>query len=222
MKSINKTLVLLMVMIAAFGLVLAGCASRPKTPVQETELLDWKGSGLGTPKPQWVIAAQESNDKVQELPEYKDQYCFVVDREDANKDMATLWVSNTANGANAVSVMLSTTVNNSAEASEGMKKDDAAMKAHVQEVRDAMNNASFKGLRKAADFWTLSKNIATGNQYYTAYSLWVIPKKDLNDQMAANYQNIIDNNKALSEAEREIYMDIIKDIRARGLASITK
>jgi hypothetical protein len=41
------------------------------------------------------------------------------------------------------------------------------------------------------------------------------------NSMAANYQNIIDNNKAMSQAERSIYTDIIKDIRARGVEAMT-
>jgi hypothetical protein len=102
-----------------------------------------------------------------------------------------------------------------------MKSGDDQQKQNTNQLRDAMSNASFKGLRKTSDFWTLSRNKASKREYYTAYSLWTIGQKDLNEQMAANYQNIIDNNKAMSQAERSIYTDIIKDIRARGVEAMT-
>jgi hypothetical protein len=209
---------LMLVLTTAVGT--AGCVSgpkAPKAPVQKTELLDWKGSALGVQVPQWVVQAQESNVHIQSLAEFKDQYCFVVTRENENQDLATAWVNNAANGASEVARMLSSTVNDHAEAHEGMKTGDERLKQASAQIRTNMSNASFKGLRKASDTWTLSRNVATGRQYYTAYSLWIIPEKDLNEQMAAIFQNIIDNNKALSKEERQIYLDIIKNIRTRGI-----
>jgi uncharacterized protein YjgD (DUF1641 family) len=47
-----------------------------------------------------------------------------------------------------------------------------------------------------------------------------IDRKRLDEQIAANIQNILDNNKAMSTAEKSIYLDIITDIRTRGIASI--
>jgi hypothetical protein len=87
-------------------------------------------------------------------------------------------------------------------------------------MTDSMSNASFKGFRKAGDFWALMRNRDTKDEYYAAYSLWVIPDDELNQQLAAQYQNIIDNNKTMSEAEREIYRELIRDVRQRGILKI--
>jgi hypothetical protein len=217
------TVPFLTALVIAAAAATAGCAGSggipkaPAQPKQQTELLDWKNAALGTPVPEWVMASAESDLRIQKLSEYKDQYCFVVTREDVNKDRATQWVENTANGAAEVSRILSTTVNNLAEAQEVMKDGDERVKQNTSQLRDAMSNASFKGFRRASDFWTLSRNKASKREYYTGYSLWIIGQKDLNEQTAAFIQNHIDNNKAMSQAERSIYLDIIKDIRARGV-----
>jgi hypothetical protein len=200
--------------------ITAGCGSTPKAPKQKTDALDWKGAALGAQIPEWVMLSLESNVHIQCLDEFKDQYCFVVSRENPIKDQAVTWVQDAANGASEVARMVSTTVNDTAEAQEGIKSGDAQVKQNVQQIRDSMSNANFRGLRRAGDFWTLSRNKATKNEYYTAYSLWIIPEQDLNDQIGALWQNFIDNNTAMSEAERQIYGDIITNIRTRLLAKV--
>ena len=223
----TKTKLTALAACAAAAVVLAACGSVPKGPTaptrpqQRTELLDWKGAAFGTPVPEWVMAAQESALHIQDLEEFKGQSCFVVSYEDpANKDFAITWVGNVANGAAEIARIISTTVNDTAETQIGAKTGDEAAKRIAKEMNDAMSNASFKGFRKASDFWALMRNKTTKNEYYAAYSLWVIPNDELNQQLAANYQNIIDNNKAMSEAEREIYREIIRDIRQRGIVAV--
>ena len=222
MKTIQRWTVAAAVCAAAVAM--AACASSlkgPSRPQQKSELLDWKGAAFGTPVPEWVMAAQQSDLQIQALEEFKNQACFVVSREDPeNKDFAVTWVGNAANGAAEVARIISTTVNNTAEAQIATKAGADKAKRVVNEMRDAMSNASFKGFRRAADFWALIKNKATKKEYYAAYSLWVISNDELNQQLAANYQNIIDNNKAMSAAEREIYRDIISDIRKRGITNV--
>jgi hypothetical protein len=218
-------------MVPAFciaALVIQGCASKPpavpeapKTPTQKTELLDWKNAGLGVAVPEWVMAQAQNDVQIQKLADFKGQFCFVVYREDENQDMATQWANNSANGAAEVARIISTTATNKALAQEGMKSGDEARHQATEEIREAMSNCSFKGLRRASDFWVLNKNAATGREYYTAYSLWTIAEKELNEQLAAQYANIIGNNKAMSEAERSIYLDLITSIRERGLDAIT-
>ena len=198
-----------------------GLPDTPKTPVQKTELLDWKNAGLGAEVPEWVRAHSENDLQIQKLADFKGQFCFVVSREDENKDMATQWANNSANGAAYVARMIATTATNKALTDEGMKSGDESRHQATEEIREAMSNCSFKGLRQASDFWVLNRNTATQREYYGAYSLWIIPEKDLNEQLAAQYANIIGNNKAMSEAERTIYLDLINSIRERGLDAIT-
>ena len=206
------------------AVVTVGCAGGPKAPArpkQVSELLDWKGAAFGTPVPEWVMAAQETAQHIQELEEFKNQACFVVTREEpTNKDFAITWVGNAANGAVEVARIISTTVNTTAEIQIAAKSGSDTAKRIANEMTDAMSNASFNGFRKASDFWALQKNRATKQENYVAYSLWTISNEELNQQLAANYQNIIDNNKLMSEAERAIYRDIISDIRRRGITNV--
>jgi len=231
MKS-TRTLMSALTALIAAAVVMAGCASNkgaagtppaPKTPEQKTELLDWQNAALNAAVPEWVTAAAESNIRVQTLKDFKDQYCFVILLEDeTNKDYAVGWVENTANGAAQVGTIMSTTVNNRAEAAQDAKRRAGqateGVNSEFSELRSAMSNASFAGLNRAATFWTLSRNGATGRQYYTAYALWIIDQKRLDDQVAQNIEKVLaENNQALGDAERAIYRDVIDDIRARGI-----
>ncbi|MDR1389849.1 MAG: hypothetical protein LBJ31_07715 [Treponema sp.] len=213
MKSVTRRLLAVCLVILAVTMLIS--AKKPKQP---TQMLDWKGAALGVTVPEWVIKSEDSNIAIQTLPEYSDFYCFVVRVENDSKDFAIDWTKNLANGSAQVSTMLATTVNAMSESAVAGKKGQDT-DAHFSDVRDAMSNSSFQNLRQVADFWVYQRNKKTKAQYYVAYSLWIVPFKSLNDQIAANIQNIIDNNKAMSEAERTIYLDIIKDIRTRGVAT---
>ncbi|MDR0554616.1 MAG: hypothetical protein LBG76_07450 [Treponema sp.] len=217
MKSITTkwTAALLVCAALAAAAVLAGCGTTPKAPKQKTEALDWKGAALGAPIPQWVMSSMESDVHVQSLDEFKDHYCFVVSLEDPNKEMAVAWVKNASNGAAEVARMVSTTVNDAATAQEAIKSGDEAVKRRAEGFRDSISNNNFRGLRQVGDFWVLARNRATKNEYYAGYALYIIPEQDLNDQIGALWQNFIDNNNAMSEAEREIYVDLINNIRSR-------
>jgi hypothetical protein len=171
-----------------------------------------------------VIAASEDNATIRDLQAYKGKYCFAVTYEDdANKQYATAWVENTSNGGQEVARAVSTTVTAKADAqmsgksatSDPKSGGSSTMSTQQSEIRDAMNNASYAGLQKAADFWTLSKNRATGREYYTAYALWTIDQSVLDTQIASNLQNMVDRNAAMSEAEKAIYADLIAELRTR-------
>jgi hypothetical protein len=151
MKLVRKMIVA--VAVGVFALA-AGCSSGPNVPKQRTEILDWKGAGLGTPIPQWVVAAQEGNAAVQKMDAYKGEYCFVVSYDDdTNKDYATAWVDNSANGGQEVARIISTTVNSRADAkragkggsgaSRSQAGEQSTMSTEQAEERQSMNNASY-------------------------------------------------------------------------------
>jgi hypothetical protein len=203
------------------AVITTSCGSTPKAPKQKTELLDWKGAGFKTPVPEWVVQSQESGVHIQSLDEFKDQYCFVVLLDNLenkeSRDVLIDWVKNPANGAREVATMVSTTVSAGASTEDAIKSGDANAKRRAEEFAKVMSNANFRELRKAGDFWTLSRNRATKNEYYTAYSLWIIPEESLNTQVAALWQNFVDKNNDMSAAERQIYGDIIANLRNRLL-----
>jgi hypothetical protein len=221
--------------IVLFGLSLSlltlvfGCASGAKSPEtvaaavqagQKTEVLDDKGAAFGIPTPAWVVAYLESgNLGVEKLPLYKDKYCFVVETADQSKDYATAWVQN-ASGPQQIAQKVSTTVASSASnAMSGEKGGD--VESNLKAASEQLSNASFNGATREADWWQIVKNTATGVQECRAFALWVIDKKQLDEQVAANLQNIVDNNTAMSAAERTIYADLISQIRA-GSSSVNR
>lgn len=210
--------------ICAVIALLAGCASGAKTtaeiaadvkPVQKTTVIDDKGTAFGITTPEWVAAyIQGGNLGVEKLPLYKDRYCFVVESADASKDYAIAWVNN-ASGPQAIAQKVSTTVASSASnALSGEKGGD--VEARLSSATEQLSNASFNGATREADWWQIVKNEATGVTECRAYALWVIGRKQLDEQVAANIQNIVDNNKAMSAAERAIYADLIAQIRSSG------
>jgi hypothetical protein len=151
---------------------------------------------------------------VQKLPAYKGKYCFVVEYTDASKDFATAWVSN-ASGPQAIAQKVSTTGSSSMSSSlEGEK--GGGTEVNLKSATEVLSNASFNGASKDADWWQTVRNSTTEVVETRAFALWTINQKQLDEQVAANIQNIIDNNTAMSAAERAIYTDLIKQIREVG------
>ncbi|MDR0550576.1 MAG: hypothetical protein LBG72_01005 [Spirochaetaceae bacterium] len=205
----------MLVLTTAVGTVWAA----PKKPKDTTELLDHKGASFNTPEPPWVIAyvTEGGNVGVEQLPQYKNVYCFVYNYENADKDFAVAYANN-ANGPSEVAKMISSTVLADAKAKiAGVSAGgETAVSAAVEASAHAMSEASFTGLRKTGDWWRIVRNKKTKTQTAQAYVLYTIDKKNLDSQIAVNLQNIIDNNKELSAAARSIYLDLIKDIRGNG------
>jgi hypothetical protein len=222
MKFVKK-LLFISVTAAALALI-AGCASGPKapaevaanvTPTQRTIVVDDKGASFGIPTPEWVIAfIQNGNLSVEKLSLYKDKYCFVVESIDPSRDYAIAWVQN-ASGPQQIAAKVSTTVASSASnALSGEKGGD--VESHLNAATEQLSNASFNGATKEGDWWQIVKNNDTGVEECRAFALWVINKKQLDEQVAANLQRIVDNNTAMSAAERAIYADLITQIRSVG------
>jgi hypothetical protein len=192
---------------------LAACGST--TPAQRTVLLDNKGAALGLETPKWLIASETGgNAAVEKLEEYRDVYCFVVNAESKDKDFLLAWVGNLdgpAEIANVISTTVSQDVVGKASNLEGAERE-----RFIRTNEEMMSNASYTGARKMADWWQLVRNKETKEETYQAYVLYTFGKKVLDDQIARNIQNIVDNNAAMSMAERAIYADLINEIRVNG------
>jgi hypothetical protein len=217
MRGVRKNLLALTVLVAVMGLAVS-CASGPKAgpaATQKTEVLDNKGAALNIPTPSWVMVYVEGgNYAVEAMPEYKNDHCFVVYYAANSRDFAINWVAN-ADGPSQVAQVISTTVAADAEArssGDGGGEVSAAFKA----AAESMSNASFTGLRRASDWWQIVRNKATKVQEAQAFALYTIDRKRMDEQIGLHLANIVENNKELSAAERDIYRDLIADIRAKG------
>jgi hypothetical protein len=217
MKMSIKKIPVLPALAVVIVCMLLACATSQK-PKQQSEILDNKGSALGIPAPAWVTAyVGGSNVSVEELPEYKGNYCFVISDESTDKGFLLDWVNN-LNGpaeiANVISTTVSQDVAGKASAVEGAERERM-----VRTNQEMLSNASFTGSRKVGDWWQLIRNRSTKAEYYQAFALYLFDKKVLDDQIARNLQNIVDNNKAMSAAERAIYADLINEIRVNGFSN---
>jgi hypothetical protein len=210
-------------LIAVTVFALGACASAggrgsgPR-PVQQTELLDDKGAALGIPTPAWVTTyLTGGNVAVEALAEYKDSYCFILDDESTDKAFLLAWVNN-LNGPVAIASVISTTVSQDVAARAG-NIEGAERERIIRTNAELMTNASYTGARKVADWWIQARNKASQAEYYRAFVLYIFDKQVLNDQIARNLQNIVDNNAVMSEAERSIYADLINEIRVNGFSN---
>jgi hypothetical protein len=219
MKSVKKLVVLLTGVVAITGMI--GCGTTapatqaaPVAPQQRTEVLDDKGAAFGIETPRWLVEyISGGNTAVQKM--YKDQYCFVIEYNDADRDFAVAWVGG-AEGPRAVSQKVSTSVISQMESKQtGEKGSD--VEAAFDNAGKALSNSSFSGLSKDADWWQTVRNTTSQSVETRAFALFLIDKKELNRQIAANIQNLVDNNTAMSAAERAIYADLIASISGVGL-----
>jgi hypothetical protein len=191
---------------------MAACASSPQ---QKTEVLDDKGAALNIPTPVWVAAfIGDGNHAVEMLPQYKSEHCFVVEFNDKSRDFAVSWVNNASGPAQVAGMISQTVLTDAKNKLKGSRGDEVS--ASLDSMAQAMSEASFTGLRKMGDWWQIIRNKSTKVEECRAFALWTADKKNLDNQIAGNLQTIIDNNKALSQAARSIYLDLIKDIRANG------
>jgi hypothetical protein len=203
----GRKVFVLYVLVVALS-VLAGCASGP-------EVLDDKGA-KSVPTPKWVTEyLSGGNVAVEKLPEYKDNYCFVITEDSTDKAFLLAWVGN-VDGPRQIAALIATTVEDNITANLGGEEGDG-IERNMKANTEILSNARYNGVRKAADWWRFIRTKSTKEERYQAYVLYIGPRKSLNDQIAANIQNLVDSNKAMSEAEQAIYADIMKDIRSNGL-----
>ncbi|GMO28182.1 MAG: hypothetical protein Ta2B_08840 [Termitinemataceae bacterium] len=225
MKSIKKILPVLIALLTA-SIIFASCASEASKKASKTKalekvvVLDDKGAAFGITTPEWVTAyIMNGNSAVQKMSAYNDKYCFVVENNNASRDFAIAAVQN-ASGPRAIADKISTTVSSSVStkvdalsAAPGAK---AEMEQRIKTATEQLTNASFNGAAKEADWWQTVENKTSKNVETRAYALWLIDKKSLDTQVAAQLQRLQDQNKAMSEAEKSIYADLIKQIRGTG------
>jgi hypothetical protein len=198
--------------------VLCGIAACRSGPKQRTDLLDEKGAALGIPTPEWVtVYLTGGNIAVEAMSAYKGSYCFVISDASTDKQFLLAWVNN-LNGPMEIAQVISTTVSQNV-AGRAENVEGAERERIVRTNAEMMSNASYTGARKVADWWILTRNRATEAEEYQAFALYTFERNPLNDQIARNLQNIVDNNAAMSAAERAIYADIINDIRANGFSN---
>jgi hypothetical protein len=221
MKVNKKMIGLLVAGVVAAG-ALTGCASNKAAraaenvkAVQKVEVLDDKGAAFGISTPEWVASYIIGGDvAVEKLTAYKGKYAFVVEFADETKDYALAWVQN-ASGPQQIAAKVSTTVASSASNALAGEQG-SGVESNLKAATEQMSNASFNGAVREADWWQQVHNLTTEATEYRAWALWTIDQKTLDNQVAANLQRMVDQNTAMSAAEKAIYADLINQVRNIG------
>ncbi|GMO31439.1 MAG: hypothetical protein Ta2F_06870 [Termitinemataceae bacterium] len=213
MKNVRNVFLVVGLLFAATMVMAAG-----KTK-EKVEVLENKGTSRSLKDPAWLTAYISSGiSAVEALDLYKGKYCFIIEHDDLNKDFAIAWVGG-AEAPRAVAAKIATTVSSSmsnASGGGGSTGSAGEMSYGVKSAAEAIANASFNGLTKDADWWETRRNKKTKEVTTTATALFLIDKKQLDTQVAAQLQRLADQNTAMSAAEKAIYADMIAQVRGVG------
>lgn len=193
---------------------IAACATTPP-PVEKEEtisvrspwtVIDHQNAQLGGNIPDWLTAdvgALEVDSR------FTDNYVFKV--ENFGRDL--LGVKNQTNNTfinTEVARIIQTRVEQKyVEAQVG---DQNSVEAYFENVVQVLANVNLSGLRKYGEYWLLRVHSETGEEQYAYYTLYVINKKILDDQVKA----AIDGAPAQTE-EEQTARERVREIFAQGL-----
>jgi hypothetical protein len=218
MKTTVKCLFGALCIAAGLG-TLASCASSPNsvaaalTPKKKTvQLIDTKSSVAGIPVPQWVQTyLGDGIGAVGRLSEYKGLTPFIVEVEDTNKDFATTWVQGTEAPLQVAQEINLTLQGNVKSAMTGASGED--VQRSLDRINSMSTNISLTGLKFDSFWWMETQNIQTKETKFTAYGLYLIDTKMLNQQIITQLQKFINSkNQALSNAEAKAYDQIVNSL----------
>ena len=204
-------------------MVLAGCASsakigsKGKAPVA----LDHAGRDLGaTEQPKWVqVWAKNRNVITLEADrEYQDSYCFVAEDTGSNLKAVQAWL-NTVQINDIIGARISTRVGATAEANVSTA-DNNEYSNFLNNVITVTRDATYTGFVKTGDYWIKWRHydpddVTKTKDEYTAYVLYTVGKKILNEQIANQFRLI--QNNANTKEERAMWTGLIQAVLERGL-----
>jgi hypothetical protein len=172
--------------IASFAMMvmITACGGSP-APIQKSsskvfyDIVDHKGMALGKEVPDWVL--QEAND-LEKQDQYKTLYLFKFEETGKNLDATKTWANNFS-APSEISKIVTTRVQQKFAGAQAGDKDKLGN--YFENVVKTLSQAEYSGAQKVADWWLLKqyrKNSATkaGQQEYTYYLLYGIPKDTLN------------------------------------------
>jgi hypothetical protein len=208
-------------------MALVGCASKPKVRVVEMEN---KGSSMNLPTPDWIKNYTANGiSAVQAQPQYKDKYCIIGEEGGVNKQFVLTW-ADSFSAQQRIGAMLRTTivseyqarVQGSAQSSGGATMSTASgeYNQEIDNVINAIVNVSYSGAQREADWWSLRRRYDPDqkNEYsdeYTAYVMYTIPKRELNNQVAKAMETAVKKDSALYD----ITIQMARDILQNGMAN---
>jgi hypothetical protein len=221
----TRKIVSIAVITVALAALAAGCASKPKVKIIE---LENKGSSMNVSAPEWIkLYTGQGISKVQSLAAFKDKYCVIGEETGVNKQFVLAWADNFS-AQQRIGAMLRTNI-----ASEYQARVQAAAQStggatvstgagsgeYNQEINSIINsvvNVSYSGAQREADWWSLRRRYDpddkdTFTDEYTAYVLYLIPKSELNRQIAHALESSVKADSALYSITIEMARKILSE-----------
>jgi hypothetical protein len=189
-----------------------------------------KGSSMNLPTPDWIKNYTANGiSAVQAQPQYKDKYCIIGEEGGVNKQFVLTWADNFS-AQQRIGAMLRTTivseyqarVQGSAQSSGGATMSTASgeYNQEIDNVINAIVNVSYSGAQREADWWSLRRRYDPDQKdvysdEYTAYVMYTIPKRELNNQVAKAMETAVKKDSALYD----ITIQMARDILQSGMAN---
>jgi hypothetical protein len=223
MKTVKTMAILTVITIMA----LVSCATRVKVVEMEN-----KGTILKAPTPAWVNNyVKHGISKVQAQSEFKDKYCVIGEESGVNRQFVTTWADNFS-AQQRIGAMLRTTIvseyqgkiEGKAQTSGGASFTTAADKSsgefdqEINSIVNAIVDVSYSGAQRVSDWWSLRRRYDPDDKKeftdeYTAYVLYIIPKAELNRQVAKALETSVKADSALYD----VTIAMAKEILQNGL-----
>ncbi|GHV53281.1 hypothetical protein AGMMS49579_11760 [Spirochaetia bacterium] len=222
MKSVKKMVMVLLAAAAAMG-VFSGCkttdsgASADRITLQSTanvQTIEHKGTALGrNDLPQWLA---EWTDRgvpgVESLADYKGKYCIIADERGPELQQLLTWVNN-FNAQQQIGAQIQTRVASVFKANESKVPDSADSQRKYSNAINTLVSATYTGARKESDWWVHQRITEKGQPdetRYTAYVLYSIDRKILDQQIADSIAKIKDGTPELDRLFDEITAQILE------------
>jgi hypothetical protein len=206
-------------------MALIGCASKPKVKIVE---LENKGTILNAPAPAWVSNyVKHGISKVQAQSEFKVKYCVIGEESGVNRQFVITWADNFS-AQQRIGAMLRTTIISEYQAQIQGKaqttgrfitasgENSGEFNQEIDSIVNAIVDVSYSGAQRESDWWSLRRRYDPDNKgeftdEYTAYVLYIIPKAEMNRQVAKALETSVKADSALYGITIEIARSILQN-----------
>jgi len=226
MKTVRTMTILIVITIMA----LVGCATTKAKIVE----LENKGTVLKASTPTWVNNyVKHGISKVQAQSEFKDRYCVIGEESGVNRQFVTTWADNFS-AQQRIGAMLRTTivseyrahVQGKAQTIGGANSTTVAgensgeFNQEIDSIVNAIVDVSYSGAQRESDWWSLRRRYDPDNKTeftdeYIVYVLYIIPKAEMNRQVAKALETSVKADSALYDITIEMARSILQNGLAR-------
>jgi len=209
-----------------------GCRSGPE-PIMRIDLLEDKGTLIGAPTPDWVVNyITHGVSRVQAQREFSGFYAIVGEERGINLSL-TLALADNFSAQQRIGAMLRTTIASEYQArvqgaaqSVGGGVPSAAeqlggsIQYEIDSIINTIVNVSFSGARREADWWQLRRRHdpdleGVFQDEYVVFVLYLIPRAELNRQVA----HALETSVSMDSALYEVTIEIARNLLLEGMAN---